>query len=227
MRQSFARLALGAALAFGLAGAGPADAGIVNVTFALTGGLSTTIGPLGPAGSGTMNITFTTPSFSHTTIITGPIHVNSFSFSQVINPPALGGGLQGFVNLTGASLGGFLSLGYLSILGGPLHVAAGQIHCLLGTANCAGIGLPFSVPVNLTSGLVGPLNLLASGVVGGTAPVVFNAAGPAGAFLGFPISLALSGVEISRQHVAEPGALPLLGGLLAGVALVGVRRLRR
>jgi hypothetical protein len=222
-------MVLGLALAVGLAGAGPASAGVVNVTFSLTGQLSTVIGSLGPAGSGSATITFTSPSFSQTTIVPGPIHVAAFQFTHVINPPALGGGLQGLVVLQGASLVGTLTGGGGFAINGPLHVAAGQIHCLLGTANCAGIGLPFSLPVPLTSAPLGPINL-GGGAFGGntlTPTASFVASGAAGAFLGFPISLSLTGVEVSRQHVAEPGSLLLLGSGLAGLSLFGARRFRR
>jgi hypothetical protein len=225
MRKSYVRALLRLVLLAGFVGAGPAQAGVVNVTFSLSGGLSTLIGALGPMGSGSATVTFTSPSFSFITIVPGPIHVNGIQFTQVINPPALGGGLQGFVALTGASLIGSLTTGGAISFAGPLHVASGTVHCLMGTAQCAGIGLPFSQVINLASVTLFP-GVVGVAVVG--PPAGFTVAGPAGVFLGFPLSLSLTGVEVSRQHVAEPGSLPLvLGSGLAGLGLMGARRFRR
>jgi hypothetical protein len=226
MRKLLVRMALGLALAFGLAGAGPAQAGVVNVTYTLTGMLSSLIGPLGPAaGSGTATITFVSPSATQSTILAGPIHVAAISFMQVINPPALGGGLTGNVVVTGASLTGSLTGGGGVSINGPLHIAAGFVHCFLGATQCAGIGLPNSFPVPLTSAPVGPLAL--AGLVNMGTPSSFGVSGAAGTFLGFPMSLSLTGTEVSRAPSApEPSSLLLLGSAV-GVLLLGAgRRLR-
>ncbi len=227
MRKFFVRLSMAVALLVGVAGAMPAQAGTVIVTFAIGGTVMTGgFGPLGAPGGGTMTVSFTTPSASQTTIVTGPVHVLTFAFAQVISLPAVPGALAGALSLTGGSLAGTFTAGGSLAIFGPLHVAAGFVHCL-STACAFLLGFPVSIPIPIASAPIGPISIF--GPFAGGGPVVgISLAGPAGAFAGLPISLILGGTEISRVHVPEPGSMLYLGSsVLAALGLFGVTRRRR
>jgi hypothetical protein len=226
MHRTVIRLLLGLALLVGVAGAGPAQAGTTDITFNLTGTLITPFGVAGPPGTGTAVLTFPTASASYSHALSGAVHAQALNFAQSIF--LLGGGLVGNVALAGGSFTGNAVAGNMG-LNAALHVTAGFLHCNLGVTPCGtALGLPFSSVVPITSQpFAGALNGFASVVSGVPGLANFNITGNIGTLGGQPITLQLTGTEVSRTHpTPEPGSLGLLAVGLAGGLLFGVRRLR-
>jgi hypothetical protein len=222
----------------GLSAAAPtAQALPVDISYGLSGVISVLGIPLGPAGTGSMAVRYTAASGNSSLmslllspgapvgLSSGPVHLQGFSFMQVIAFAIGGDTFTGFATAAaGASAPGLLGGGMLSI--GPVFgTLMGVVHCV--GATCPGLGLPISIPVPISASLLIPL---AAGV--GTAPSIALsfpiAPFTVGTFGGFALTAMLSAAEVSRHVTPEPGSAALVGLGLVGLASAsGWRRTRR
>lgn len=220
----------GAGAALGLFALGllatPAAAVPVDVTYDITS-LSITSPGLGGAqtlglvpGSGTIKVRFASGTAGGH-VSAGALHVVSgaFQLTNTFTSTILGNPISfsGFQDLTiPGSGGGNVTAAGAFTLGTVAHIASGFVHC--GGAICPLAGFSSSVVQPATSGLR-PLNITA-GIIAGfpsLGPQIFNGAGNAGTGGGQPLILSITGQEISRTVVPEPGT-----GLLVGLGLVGL-----
>lgn len=198
----------------------PAHALPVNVTYSMTyayfaPATATTV----LQGTGQLTVQFATGTpGSHAG--PGPLHIvsgtamlnNTFS-AIVLGTPIMFTGMQVDTFASGvgtATAGGMFSLMSIG------HIASGMVHC--SGALCGLAGFPASNQIALTSG---PRQLNFAGVLIGfpsVGPQNFAGAGvgtqtPQGGFQ----QITVTGQEISRVHVPEPGT-----GLLVGLGLTGL-----
>ena len=230
------RLAPVLAAVLGLSTAAPtAQALPVDITYGLSGVVSVLGIPFGPVGSGSMTVRYSAlsanaslaslilPPGAPVGLSSGPVHLQGFSFMQVLALAIGGDVFTGFLTAAAGPSGmGVLGGGMLSIsLAGTLM---GVVHCV--GATCPGLGLPISIPTPISAALLAPL---AAAV--GTAPSIALAFPIApfvvGSFGGFPLTAMLSAAEVSRHVTPEPGSAALLGLGLAGLATVSGWRARR
>jgi len=232
--------------------ASTAQAVTIEVQYNLSG-VVTALGalPIGPPSTGTMKVSYSATGPSPGAIVHGPVHLLSYSFSQVMNLPLVGlipvlltgnsnytapASALGTLNATGLAIGPMLlnMTGFVHCNGvGTPGVNTG---CLSGGATKGGspntLPFPNSIPVPIATSFPGALLFSATGAASGPgATVTF-----ANVFAGFmsipgfpPITLtipALVGTEVARTYVPEPSSLSLVGLGLAGIAGFAAR-LRR
>jgi len=197
----------------------PARALPVNVTYAMTyayfaPAVATTV----LQGTGQLTVQFANGTGSH--VSAGPLHIvsgtamllNSF-MALVLGNPITFTGMQ--VDTFGSGLGAVSAGGMFSLMSLG-HIASGMIHC--SGVLCGLAGFPASNQISLTSG---PRSLNFSGVLVGfpsVGPQTFAGAG-VGAMTpqGGSEAITVTGQEISRVIVPEPGT-----GLLVGLGLTGL-----
>lgn len=207
----------------------PATAVPVDVTYQLDS-LSITSATLGlqtlglVPGSGTITVRFANGTAGGH-VGAGAMHVVSgaFQLTNTFSATIFGNPLvfSGFQSLTiPGSGGGNATAGGAFTLGTVAHIASGFLHCA--GAICPLAGFYSSVVQPVTSGLR-PLNITA-GIISGfpsVGPQIFNGAGTAGTGGGYALGLSITGQEISRTVVPEPGTALLVGLGLAGLGVTG------
>ena len=212
--------------------AGPVSAATLSVEFDFTGSTVTLLGgvvvvpPDGTITVGSGRITFLADEFTQQAIA-GPAQLADVGLALTLDANLLG---QAHITGTvaGSQVGGASgslngALTQVSLLG-PLQIL------YTGTVQCAGSGCGAVGTFPVTLGTI--LTFLGSFGVGNLASVgnaTVNATLPF-SLAGFTGILQLSGAEVSRVFVPEPGSFGLLAlglGALAGSAQIRRRRSRR
>lgn len=208
----------------------PASALPVNVTYSMTyayfaPATATTV----LQGTGSLTVQFATgtpgshagPGPLH--IVSGTAMLNGTFTAIVLGTPIMFTGMQVDVFASGigtATMSGMFSLMSIG------HIASGMVHC--SGVLCGLAGFPASNQIPLTSG---PRSLNFGGVLAGfpsVGPQSFMAVGvgsmtPQGGFQ----QITVTGQEIFRAHVPEPGTGLLLGCGLTGFGIASTYWRRR
>jgi hypothetical protein len=217
-----------------LVGSAPAHAVPVNVTYNMNYSyVSPAAGVPVLYGPGTLTVQFSNGT-SGAHVGAGALHVVSGS-AMLNNTFSLFGGAIAFTGMQHILFGGS---GMGAVTGGGLfnlatvgHIASGMVHC--GGGACGLAGFVTSANVNLTSGLrTLNLNNIANALLGfpSVGPQNFVAQGTGGATPNMGVfQVTVTGQEVSRGVVPEPGTGSLLGLGLAGLGIATTtwRRVRR
>ena len=233
------KLSLALVTAFGMTAVAPAAHALpVSITYALTGVVSvqSLALPVGPAGTGYLALQYSAtpgnaglasiplPPGASVGLASGSVHLQGFSFMQVVNLAVGGAAFTGFANVFGgASAPGALAGGNLSVGPAPATIM-GQFHCT--GAPCPGFGFPISIPQPLS----GPLAPMIAAVVGLPPGIALAfALNPfvVGSFAGFPLTAMLTATEVSRHVIPEPTTAPMLAIGLVALAAWRARRGRK
>ena len=210
-------------------------AATVDVTYNLGGGI-TVVGPSagtltpGAVLAGTSTLSYSSTPVSPGSIVAGPVHVQALTFVQTF-------ALTKLFGASGATLTGAFGLqlppsgaGSLSG-GGALNLTGNSVFQLL-SLHCNAVACPLFTLTGFTSimfsaGTVIPtVPLMGTGHLGTATPGAISLTGPIFTnFITVPISFGVTGNEVSRTFVPEPGT----GALVAfGVAaMAGASSLRR
>jgi hypothetical protein len=213
-------------------------AATVDVNYGLTGGLNVTgpsPGTLTPGAVllGTASLSYSSTPVSPGSIVAGPVHVQALTFVQSFGLTNLFGipgatltgafGLQFPASSTGALTGG----GALNLTGNSVFQLL-SLHC--NAAACGALSLTGFTSVMFSAGtLIPTASLVGGGHLGTATPGALSLTGPIFTnFITVPVSFGVTGNEVSRTFVPEPGTGALVAfGVAAMAGASSLRRRRR